>query len=430
MGRKIMPRTHKAHAGAKGRLAATAAVILGVGILLNAGVAPAQQAKEQGTRFRASALLAGQSLSGPNYRIADSVTNDGFMNRYTVTVDGKAYPVDGNALMRIRLAELKALEKMVRVKKTDVYKKALKTAATGPLSAAKGMLTQPIDTVKGAASGVGKFFGNIGHAMFGGASEQEEGVFKTTIGFATAKRNFAYKFGIDPYTTFPPVKEVLEEIAWAGAGGGLTVSAAFMGIPGVGGGVVRGTKTTDAMNRLVRDKSPAELKEINAKKLRQMRVDASVAELFLEHPKFSPTHKTHLVNALGFVGVYDRQLFIERAILVQDETMAFFMQRWAEMIAAYHIKVKPLARFYRLGRMPIAQRADGTLIAPLPLDHLQWTEQVAARHAANMRDIRTIPGVTGGEIWIEGTISQAARKVLEGQNWVVKENAGETLKLN
>ena len=47
-----------------------------------------------------------------------------------------------------------------------------------------------------------------------------------------------------------------------------------------------------------------------------------------------------------------------------------------------------------------------------------------------MRDIRTIPGVTGGEIWVEGTISAAARKVLEGQNWVVKETAGEALKLN
>jgi hypothetical protein len=79
--------------------------------------------------------------------------------------------------------------------------------------------------------------------------------------------------------------------------------------------------------------------------------------------------------------------------------------------------------------MPIAQRPDGTLIAPLPVDHLLWTEQVAARHAANMRDITTVPGVTGGEIWIEGTVSAAARKVLEAQNWVVKENVGKQLGL-
>lgn len=424
-----MFKKHKPPVAAKRCMLMAVAGMLGAFVLLSAGAATAQQIHEAQAIFRASALLPGQSLAGPNYRIEETVRNDGFMNRYTVTVAGKPYTVDGNAMMRIRLAELKALEFMETVKKTDVYTKSLKKAATGPLSLAKGMVTKPIDTVKGAATGVGKFFSNIGHAMFGGASEQEEGVFKTVIGFATAKRKFAYGFGIDPYTTFPPVKEVLEEIAWAGAGGGLTVSAAFMGIPGVGGGVVRGTKTTDAMNRLVRDKSPAELKKINARKLKKMNVNNSVAELFLEHPKFSPTRKTRIVNALAFVGVYDRQHFIERAILVQDETMAFFMQRWAEMFTAYHIKVKPLARFYRLGKMPIAQRPDGTLIAVLPLDHLIWTDEIAARHAANMRDITTVPGVTSGEIWIEGTVSAAARKVLEAQNWVVKENVGKQLGL-
>ncbi len=425
-----MFKKHKPPVAAKRGMLMAVAGMLSAFVLLSAGAATAQQIHEAQAVFRASALLPGQSLAGPNYRIEETVQNDGFMNRYTVTVAGKPYTVDGTALMRIRLSELKALEFMATVKKTDVYTKSLKKAATGPLSTAKGMVTKPIDTVKGAATGVGKFFGNIGHAMFGGASEQEEGVFKTVIGFATAKRKFAYEFGIDPYTTFPPVKEVLEEIAWAGAGGGLTVSAAFMGIPGVGGSVVRGTKTTDAMNRLVRDKSPAELKKINARKLKKMTVNDSVAELFLEHPKFSPTRKTRLVNALAFVGVYDRQHFIERAILVQDETMAFFMQRWAEMFAAYHIKVKPLARFYRLGKMPIAQRPDGTLIAVLPLDHLIWTDEIAARHTANMRDITKIGGgVSGGEIWIEGTVSAAARKVLEAQNWVVKENVGKQLGL-
>lgn len=424
-----MFKKHKPPVAAKRGVLMAVAGMLGALVLLSAGAATAQQTNEAQAVFRASALLPGQNLAGPNYRIEETVRNDGLMNRYTVMVAGKPYTVDGNALMRIRLSELKALEFMETVKKTDVYTKSLKKAATGPLSTAKAMVTKPIDTVKGAATGVGKFFGNIGHAMFGGASEQEEGVFKTVIGFATAKRKFAYGFGIDPYTTFPPVKEVLEEIAWAGAGGGLTVSAAFMGIPGVGGSVVRGTKTTDAMNRLVRDKSPAELKKINARKLKKMNVNDSVAELFLEHPKFSPTRKTRLVNALAFVGVYDRQHFIERAILVQDETMAFFMQRWAEMFTAYHIKVIPLARFYRLGKMPIAQRPDGTLIAVLPLDHLIWTDEIAARHAANMRDITTVPGVTGGEIWIEGTVSAAARKVLEAQNWVVKENVGKQLGL-
>ena len=87
----------------------------------------------------------------------------------------------------------------------------------------------------------------------------------------------------------------------------------------------------------------------------------------------------------------------------------------------------PLARFLRLGRMPIAQRQDGVLIAAVPVDHLLWTSGIAARHSQNMQDIRKINSVKGGEIWLAGTISPAARKNLEAQNWVVQENKGRAL---
>ena len=159
-------------------------------------------------------------------------------------------------------------------------------------------------------------------------------------------------------------------------------------------------------------------------------MSASISELFLEHPKFSPTQKTLLVDALSRVAASNRGAFIQRAILVQDETMAFFMRRWAEMIAAYHQRVKPLARIVRLGMMPIAQRADGVIVATLPIDHLAWSETIERRHGTNMRSISSIPGVTGGEIWIEGTISGQARAALEAQKWIVRDNVASVLGTN
>jgi hypothetical protein len=125
-----------------------------------------------------------------------------------------------------------------------------------------------------------------------------------------------------------------------------------------------------------------------------------------------------------------RQEFIERAILVQNEEMAFLMRRWAEMIAAYHAKVRPVARLVRLGKAPFVQRADGVLVGLFPLDHLAWTGEISRRHATNMKSIRGIPGITGGEVWLEGTISVGARKALEKQNWIVRENTGGDLGLN
>lgn len=379
--------------------------------------------------FRASELLAGKNLSGPGYRVEERVRNNGFINIYSVAVDGKSYAVAGDASMRVRLRELAALHRMEQISRTSVYKEAVKKGAMGPLRTAKGLITSPVETVKGIGSGFATFFKGVGHSMFGGASEQEEGVLKTALGFAAAKRKFAYKFGIDPYTSFPPVKARLNEISWAGVAGGLTVSAAFNAIPGPAGGVLSGTKAGDAMNRLIRDRTPAELKKVNAAKLRLMGVHDYVAELFLEHPKFSPTQKTHLIEALALVGAGGRQGFIQRAVLVQDETMAFFMRRWAEMIFAYHRRVSRVARIVRLGRAPFVQRPDGVLVGLFPIDHLAWTDAIARRHASNLKSIGGIPGVTGGEIWISGTISPKARQELESENWVVKDRVGKILGL-
>lgn len=390
----------------------------------------AQSTNEQNPVFQASDLLPNDVLVGPNYSVTEAVKNNGYLNVYSVTVNGDSYEVVGNAAMEIRLAELAALQKMEALKKTDVYKKALTTALASPFGFAKDLITSPIDTVKGIASGVKTLFGSVGHALFGGASDQEEGVAKTALGFDVAKRQFAFKFGIDPYTSFPPVRDRLDEISWTGVAGNLTVGGAFQALPSTTKKILSGTKAAGGLNKLVRDNTPAELKKVNEKTLKAMRVPDGIAELFLEHPKYSPTEKTILVESLARVGIHNREAFIKRAILVQDEEMAFFMRRWSQMIAAYHTKVAPAERIVMLGKMPLLQRADGVVVAVLPIDHVAWTEDVAGRHAANMAEIKAVSGITGGELWLEGTISAHGRQALEAQNWIIKENVGTLLGLN
>ena len=409
--------------------AALGAVCLSAGLVIGV-VTAAWAAGEAPPTFSASKLLAGFQLQTSYYSVAEEVRNDGFMNHYRVTVNGKTYAISGTALMKERLRELSVLPAMEAVERTDVYKKAVLAAAEGPLRTAKGLVTAPINTVVGVVSGVGTMFSNLGHSLFGGGSNQESGVFKTALGYDEAKRRFAYKFGIDPYTSFEPVSERLSEISWAGVAGSLTVSAAFQGIPTPAKGAVTVTKTANAMNQLVRNSSPAELKEINERILRGMKVNKNVAELFLEHPNFSPTQKTHLVNALATIGAHDRHYFINRAILVQSEEMAFFMRRWAEMIAAYHLKVKPVYRFVRLGRMPAVQHEDGLLVMIIPIDHLAWTDAIAQQYADNVMGTGSVSGITGGQVWIAGSISQPARALLEDHGWKVFENTAEQLRLD
>ena len=413
--------------------AALVLLVFGIGIVAVSGAsirtASAQSAVERPPTFSASQLLRGQNLTGPNYQISETVQNDGFLNHYTVTVEGRSYNVAGNATMRERLRELRALQRMEAMKRTDVYKKALKKSALGPLSTAKNMVMSPVSTIKGIGSGIGSMFSSVGHSLFGGASDQEEGVLKTAIGFAAAKRKFAHRFGIDPYTSFPPVKERLDEIAWSGVAGGLTVGVAFAAIPGVGGTVVSTTKTSDTMNNVIRDNTPAELKKNDGRKLRAMGVHKSVAAIFLEHPKYSPSERTRLVSALASVAATGREEFIQRASLAANETMAIFLRRWAEMIAAYNRRIQPVKRIIRIGKAPFAQRADGVLVGLFPIDYLAWTTSIARRHATNMKSLPGVSGVTAGEIWFEGGISPKAKQALIAQNWVVNEYTGAALGL-
>lgn len=373
--------------------------------------------------FHASKILPPQILTGPGYRIHDLVYNDGVDNRYELTTDYGRLAVESTDLLMIRLQEFKALRAMEELKRTDVYATALKNAATAPLDLAKNLVFHPIDTVSGIGTGVGKFFGNIGHSIWGKPSEQEEGVVKTILGFDTIKRKYAYEFGVDPYSNNEILQNRLKEVSWTAFAGNLTVRVAFLAIPDVAGLVVRGTGFSEGMNKLLRDKSPAELKDLNAEILKRMAVHRSIAEVFLEHPKFSPSQTTYLVGALERMeGVADREIFIQVAALAHDESTVFFRRRQAELMAGYHTNVSPVRRLIRLGKGSFVQKQDGKVVGIFPIDHLVWTKQVARTEALISRAITQLQNVPAKELWISGTMSPVARKNLEASGWTIKED--------
>jgi hypothetical protein len=184
------------------------------------------------------------------------------------------------------------------------------------------------------------------------------------------------------------------------------------------------------MNKLVRDKTPAELKELNEGKLKAMGVHESLADVFLEHPKYSPSKKTYLVGALDRMGgVGGRDVLIREASLVEEESVAFFTQRRAEMLAGYHVNIAPVARLVRVVNASFAQRKDGTIIGVFPLDHVPWTRSVSRNVTVAVRAINKLPNFTGVELWLAGTVSPLARRNLEAMGFRVKENTEEKLSL-
>ncbi len=379
-------------------------------------------------RFRTADLLPGNMLQGTNYTVGPTVENDGFVHTFALQTKYGSYRLETTELLQTRINELIALKHMEAVERSDVFKEALKKGAKAPLFAAKSLVTQPVATVKGTVSGIGRWFSDVGRSIVSDDPHQEN-VLKTALGYATVKRQFAYQYGIDPYTRFEPLQKQLAKIARAGFAGGLTPRLAFQAIPRTAGVVVRGSSTANSMRKLVMDKSPAELHKINRQKLLAMGTTQSTTDAFLDNPYYNPQEATLLVGELDNMRtVSGRALFIGAAALADQTSVARYMRLRAQMAGSYVAQVAPAERFVEVNGVPFLMRKDDVVIGLFPLDHVAWTPLLHQKLTTTSRAVSQLPGLKGREVWLEGTVSAAARQALEAAGWVVKEKVGAQLK--
>jgi hypothetical protein len=377
--------------------------------------------------LQVSSILPKDVLAGLDYRIKETVLNDGFVNIYELDTTYGLVRVESTALLMIRLNEIKALHRMEELKKTQVFKDALKEAAKGPLRTAKGLVTAPVKTVTGTVTGIGRWFSDVGRAVVS-SDPYQEGAVKTAIGYAAAKRNFAYEFGVDPYSSFKPLEEALNDIAWTATGGGLTVKVAFAAIKDTPGTVVQATGTAAGMKKLVRDKSPAQLDKINKKKLNAMGVPDNLLEKFLKNTHYNPQEKTLLVGALDSMkGLPGRGVFIKQASLADEESVARFMRLRAEMMAGYRAYVSPVSRVVDINGAALLQKKDGTIIGMFPLDYVAWTSALMKKENASSASIKKLYGNIDKELWITGKFDPVARGALQARGWKVEDDVGDKL---
>ena len=196
--------------------------------------------------LKASEALPQQWLKGPNYTIKENVSNDGVVSTYELDTSYGPLTVESTVLLLKRINELRARHKMEQLQETDIFANAAKGAATGPLATAKGLVEDPAGTVSAVGSGIGNFFGKVSDAAKSDDPYQASAT-KSALGQAASKREFAYQFGVDPYSPYPPLQKTLDSIAWTAASGSLTVKAAFSAIPGGVGAVVSLTGTADSL---------------------------------------------------------------------------------------------------------------------------------------------------------------------------------------
>lgn len=404
------------------RVVSALVTVLVLGVILPAFA----QQYENPPVLSASKILPADLRTGPNFQVRESVTNDGYLNTYTVDYKFGTLTAISTALLRKRIGEIKAMVAMEQVQSSKEYLDSMKQAGLDTMKSALSLVTSPVQTLSGAAQGLGAAFSRVGDSLFGSQqrSQSEDARIKDAIGFASTKREYAYNFGVDVYSDNQKLQDMLNRISWAGYAGSLTWSAALAAVPGGAGIAMSVIGSSRVLNDVFRNTPPVALRKMNAEKLNAMGVNPEIADAFLNNPIFSPREQTLLVDALNEMGgVADRGAFIRLALPSQNSTVAFFRQRQAQMYEGYNKSVTPLGSFISLGQFAVARTANGALVFNLPLDYLVWTEPMAQLMTAANQLVNNLPGVKEKQIWLTGTLSPRAKKEIESRGWQVHDRA-------
>ncbi len=396
-------------------------------MLSTSGMVFAQQGYEPAPVFLASDILPEDIVKGPHHQVDERVTNDGLMNRYVINSRFGTLNASSTAELEKRVSEFDAIEKLEQLSGTEEFVKNMGKSAGNVIEGAAELVTNPIETVSGALSGVGKLLDRAGEGLFGGdkRSEAEDSELESLMGFSSTKREYAKQFGVDPYSANPILQKHLNDVAWAGYTGGISTNAALAAVSGGAGIALTVSGSADMLNRVDVSRPPFELRKENRAKLTAMGVNADVIDLFVGNGVYTPVGQSLLVQALDeMTGVQDRGAFVKMAVRTKTREIARFRQRQARMLTAFHGR-SPLARLIDDGNVLVAETKDGKAVFAIPTDYVTWSKPIARAAAA----VERMPDLEGRprQLWLTGGISARAKQELESRGWQVEHIGGEQL---
>jgi hypothetical protein len=409
--------------------------------------------------LQAADQLPAEVLTGDHHRIVDEVDNDGYVNHYTIESDFGSFAAHGNAQVLIRVKEIEAIAQLKEVSRTEAFAEAAKRSASKDVEAAKAFADHPVETAKGVPGGISRLAkktsrrakdlkeeaseqyadykqskaekeaheeaeaaaGESADEAAGDGSsdtmedakeiakkggEVAEDYALDSVGYTGARRYWAKKLGVDPYSDNGPLNKQLNRVAQAAAAGGFTMR--FVPIPSL--------DILDYMgdiDDLVWDMDELDLRLRNEKLLYDRGYSEEGVERLYDNKAQTPTLITMLVDALVRMdGVDGRVAFLEKAATAETRDVARMMVRTARFYAAFHENDSPIAEFHGESIVPVAKTADGRVIVALAVDYLSWTTAIGnlfEKHSGLLTSI-------GGDIefWLEGGCSERAKSELEG----------------
>ncbi|MES0884754.1 hypothetical protein [Roseibium sp. SCP14] len=371
-----------------------------------------------------SVVLDGKEL-GPGYAVLSPVRSDGFLRIYQLQTDLGVERIEGDGLLKQRLAELKVLVALEGLKNDQSFVDGLKQAAMKPVELVESTVTDPVGTAKSTVSGVGRMFGRLTkgvEAAVSGKGGSAADIAKSITGQARAERELAYELGVDPYTFYKPLSEKLNETASVTTAGNWTVTAITSLLPG--GLIVSAARQADNFRTLIVDSTPSELEERTAETFRKAGVSEQTISRVAANPFYTISEKAAIAYQLqAMPSVQDLDLIAAKAADAESRDIAYFQLRRVVLLETYSRTVSGLGQIKEVNGVPIAIRRDGIAAIILPLDMVSWTKTVAQTFSNMNEGLGQLPFPPSGvDFLITGDLTPMTAERLTSFGWEITGN--------
>jgi len=418
------------------RAASASACLLLSAILVASGLAAAQ-AKEN---FETAPALAGAELvptallKGPLHTVAEPVKLDGYFGAFVIESKFGQFSVAGANMLGVRVNELQAIEALQEVEKSQAFQDSLVRAAQAPIQLVQSAVTNPVGTVENVGQGLGSVLGRIGFLARSGAQSMADSTSASPIvsglpsapagetmpsaftgdpfGYNKARRDWARQLNIDPYTSNPVLRPLLDNASAASFAGSFAINTAISAVS-MGANLVVGFDTD--VRDAVWNQPAVDLARQNESRLLAMGVSGRITRDFLRNRWFTPSLQTALVIALGKMdGIAGVETVIQVASQLQGETRVRFLIESVRMLGQYHGKDGPLAKLRMSGMVPVGVTGNGTLVIAAAIDYVFW-DKTAAEFA-----LRKELKAKQRTLLVAGVASERAKQELAKSGWTLR----------
>ncbi len=391
--------------------------------------------------FESPPVLAGSELApaallkGPLHTVAEPITLDGFFGRFVIESKFGKFNVLGVNLLAVRVNELQAIEALQEVQKSQAFQSALVRAASAPVQLVQSAVTNPLGTVENIGQGLGNVLGRVGFLARSGAQAVADSNSSASpsisglpsaqsgetmpsaftgdpFGYNKARRDWARQLNIDPYTSNPVLRPLLDNASAASFAGSFAINTAISAVS-MGANLVVGFDTD--VRDAVWNQPPVDLARQNESRILAMGVSGRSTRDFLRNRWFTPSLQTALVIALTSLGnVAGVESVIRVAAQVQGETNVRFVVESVRMLGRYQQQEARLAKLKMSNMVPVGIKEDGTLVIAAAIDYAYWDQAAAAfSQRQELKGKRPL-------LLVAGTASDRAKLEFEKAGWTLR----------